>query len=282
VQPDPLKALSHLRKFFAYAGCGGRMCPFADWCEEAEEVVGNHKLKELTGVAENLTLAVEAIAAVVPTHYSSEERIIGLLDRLGKPASAQFIRNKLPEGPRIRSGDLGEILATEYVAEQTSFTVPIKRLRWKDHRNMAMRGDDVIGIRMPDTGPPLEFLKAESKSNAALAAGVVTRARTALNNDNGLPSPHALSFVADRLREAGETETADAIDTAQLKDGILPAQVEHMLFVFCGNSPVVLLKADLNGYTGAIVQSSVGIRVVTHQQFIKDVYVKVIVDGYDG
>jgi hypothetical protein len=32
------------------------------------------------GVAENLTLAVEAIAAVVPTHYAPEERIIGLLE----------------------------------------------------------------------------------------------------------------------------------------------------------------------------------------------------------
>jgi hypothetical protein len=258
------------------------MCPFADWCEETEEAVGGHTLRVLTGVAASLAIAVDTTASVVPTHYASEERIAELLERLGKPASAQYIRNKLPEGPRIRSGDLGEILATEYVAEQTSFTVPIKRLRWKDHRNMAMRGDDVIGIRMPDAGPPLEFLKAESKSNASLAAGVVTRARTALDKDNGLPSPHALTFVADRLRESGEIETANAIDAAQLADGILPAQVEHMLFVFCGNSPAALLKADLTGYAGPIVQSNVGVRIATHQQFIKDVYAKVIADGDNG
>jgi hypothetical protein len=258
------------------------MCPFADWCEETEEAVGDHSLKVLTGVTANLAHAIEATAAVIPTHYASEERIAELLARLGKPASALYIQNKLPEGSRIRSGDLGEILATEYVSEHTSFTVPIKRLRWKDHRNMAMRGDDVIGVRMPDEGSPLEFLKAESKSNATLAAGVVTKARAALNKDNGLPSPHALSFVADRLREAGEIGTADAIDDAQLADGILPAQVEHLLFTFCGNSPVTLLKADLNGYAGAILQSNVGLRVTTHQQFIKDVYAKVIEDGDDG
>ena len=35
---------------------------------------------------------------------------------------------------------------------------------------MAMRGDDIIAIRMPDEGPPLEFLKAETKSRATLAA----------------------------------------------------------------------------------------------------------------
>jgi hypothetical protein len=258
------------------------VCAFADWCEEAEEAVGEHSLRVLTGVAANLILAVEATATVVPTHYASEERIAGLLDRLGKAGSAQYIRNKLPEGPRIRSGDLGEILATEYVSEQTSFAVPIKRLRWKDHRNMAMRGDDVIGVRMREEGPPLEFLKAESKSNATLTAGVVTKARYALDKDDGLPSPHALSFVADRLREAGEIETADAIDAAQLVEGILPVQVAHLLFVFCGNSPLSILKTDLTSYAGAIVQSNVGVRVATHQEFIKNVYAKVIENGDNG
>src|SRR5258708_440437 len=117
------------------------MCPFADWCEETEQAVGNHTLKVLTATDAKLEAARATTAAIVPTHYASEERIADLLARLGKPASARFIRDKIPAGPRIRSGDLGEILATEYVAEETTFTVPIKRLRWKDHDNMAMRGD---------------------------------------------------------------------------------------------------------------------------------------------
>lgn len=255
------------------------MCPFPDWCTEAEEQVGNHALKVLTSIDASLEAAVDAMAAVVPTHYASEERLAALLARLGKTASAEYIENKLPEGPRIRSGDLGEILATEFIAEQTTFTVPIKRLRWKDHRNMAMRGEDVIGVRTPDEGPPLEFMKSESKSNATLAQGTVANARAALNKDGGLPSPHALSFVADRLRELGEVAMADAIDSAQLSDGIQAAQVEHLFFAFCGNNPTVLLKADLTAYGGSIRQMHVGLRVSTHQQFIKDVYAKVIENG---
>jgi hypothetical protein len=117
-----------------------------------------------------------ATAQIMSTHYASEERIAALLERLGKNASAQCIREKLPQGPRIRSGDLGEILATEFIAEQSVYTVPIKRLRWKDHRNMAMRGDDVIAVRIPEEGPPLEFLKSETKSRAQLAAGVASQA----------------------------------------------------------------------------------------------------------
>ena len=68
------------------------------------------------------------------------------LERLGKPAAAEKLRIKLPQVTKIRSGDIGEILTTDYIDEETVFSVPIKKLRWKDHRNMAMRGDDVIGV----------------------------------------------------------------------------------------------------------------------------------------
>jgi hypothetical protein len=258
------------------------MCALADWCTDAEEEVGDHSLTVMTAVAANLHVGRDLAAAIVPTHYASEERIADLLEKLGKTAAANYIRQKLPEGPQLRSGDLGEIFAAEYVAERTTYTVPIRRLRWRDHRNMAMRGDDIIAVEVTDADPPLVFLKAEAKSYASLSEAVVIKARAALNKDSGLPSAHALSFVADRLREIGNIELADAIDEAQLVRGIQPAQVGHMLFVFCGNHPADLLRDDLESYTGSISQNSVGLRVTVHQQFIKDVYEKAIADGNNG
>jgi hypothetical protein len=255
--------------------------PFVDWCDENEDDVGHHQLTILMSDAAKLTIGMDAAARVVPTHYASEERIAGLLDRLGKPASAKFIRDKLPEGKKIRSGDLGEIFATEYVGEKTIYTVPIKRLRWKDHREMSMRGDDLIAVRMPEEGPPIEFMKGETKSRATLAAAVLAEARDALDKDGGLPSPHALAFVSDRLREIGNTELADAIDDAQLVTRILPAQLCHYLFIFCGNKPDVLMRTNLTAYAGDINQLYVGLRISTHQAFIKDVYMKVIENGDD-
>ncbi len=254
------------------------MCPLADWCNETDEPIGNHTLTLLTGVPANLHIGRDTVAAIVPTHYASEESIADKLQRLGKPAAAQFIRTKLPESLQIRSGDLGEILATEYIAERTTFAVPIKRLRWKDHREMAMRGDDVIAVIISDDDRP-HFLKAESKSRRALAAAVVTSARHGLNKDGGLPSPHALSFVAERLREIGEIDLANAIDDAQYRDHIEPDQVSHMLFVMCGNDPRAHLLSDLNGYTGGMTQENVGLRIETHQDFIREVYEKVIADA---
>lgn len=183
--------------------------PFSDWFDEAKHDVGTNTLALLTSRAADLDAARDALAVVVPTHYASEERMADLLQKLGKPASAQFIRGALPQGKRIRSGDLGEILASEYANENTVYSLPIKRLRWKDHREMAMRGDDVIAVRDSDDGQPLEIMKGETKSRAVLGAGVLTEARSSLDRDGGLPSPHALTFVATRLREMGQTGLAN-------------------------------------------------------------------------
>ncbi len=257
------------------------MLKFNEWCTSEDSEVGPHTLRVLSGDPANLEVGIDAIAAAVPTHYSAEEQLTRVLERLGKPAAAEFVRGKLPTSKSIRSGDLGEILATEYIAEQATYDVPIKRLRWKDHRNMAMRGDDMIGIAQdPKTGR-LKFLKTEAKSRVALSAGVVAEARASLDKDNGLPSAHALSFISSRLFELGNNALADAIDDAQLKYGISPQNVKHLLFTFSGNSPAARLKASLEAYGGAIPQSTIGVRVVEHADFVAAVYDLVIASAYN-
>src|SRR5688572_14692475 len=76
------------------------------------------------------------------------DHLIGddILERLGYRLSAAVVRNRLPTSKRIRSGDVGEVLATDYVLQKTPFRVPLKRLRFKDDRNTSMRGDDLIAI----------------------------------------------------------------------------------------------------------------------------------------
>ncbi|MDF2764357.1 MAG: hypothetical protein K0S81_1351, partial [Rhodospirillales bacterium] len=156
------------------------MVHFNDWCDAADGNVGAHPLRLLSGDPVRLKVGIAATAAIVPTHYAAEEQIAGILRRLGKPEAAKFIEGKLPTSKSIRSGDLGEILATEFIASQSGYQVPIKRLRWKDHRNMAMRGDDVIGLQQEQTGGLL-FLKTEAKSRGTLTSGVVAEARASLD-----------------------------------------------------------------------------------------------------
>jgi uncharacterized protein DUF1837 len=258
------------------------MIGFKDWCDIIASTVGAHGMSILSARTNHLPFVEDAVAAVLPGHYASEEHIARILERLGKSRAAAFIREKLPIGKSIRSGDLGEILATEYIAEQTPYTVPIKRLRWKDHRNMAMRGEDVIGIVRDAKTGRLRFLKTEPKSRVNLEAAVVADARDALDKDNGLPSAHALSFLSERLMETGDLDLADAIDDAQLQEGITNRNVNHLLFTFSSNDPARHLQSSLEEYSGAITQSTVGLRIVAHADFVRTVYEKVVANGNDG
>jgi len=253
---------------------------FNDWCDSNDELVGNHFCRVMTGRVGQLVAGVDATAAVVPGHYASEEHLARALRRLGKPQAAALIEGKLPTTKAIRSGDLGEIFATEWIAAHSGgYQAPIKRLRWKDHRNMAMRGEDVIGIFQDPQTLRLHFLKTEAKSRASLTTKVVNDARANLEKDGGLPSAHALSFISARLLELGNGSLADAIDDVLLKYGIPAAHVTHLLFTFSGNSPKSMLKASLGTYSGMFKQWCVGIHVDGHAVFVGAIYDKVIANA---
>jgi hypothetical protein len=81
---------------------------------------------------------------------------------VGKAKTAKFIETSLPTSKSVRSGDLGEVLGVTYLAEFTEFKLHVKRLRWKDHRNMAMRGEDILAFAVNDEGNLL-VLKGEQK-----------------------------------------------------------------------------------------------------------------------
>jgi hypothetical protein len=253
---------------------------FSDWCLAVDSQVGGHFCRVMTGQTASLPTGIQATAAIVPRHYASEEHVARALARLGKPAAAALIVGKLPTTKQIRSGDLGEIYATEWIdAKSGGYSAPIKRLRWKDHRNMAMRGDDVIGILQDAQTQRLQFLKTEAKSRATLTAQVLTEARAGLDKDGGLPSAHALSFMSARLLDLDDLPLADAIDDALLKHGIPAQNVRHLLFIFSGNAPDALLAASLQAYPGPINQWGIGLRVEGHAAFIRAVYDRVIADA---
>jgi Cap4 SAVED domain len=254
------------------------MAKFKKWCTDNEESVNGHRLHVLTADATKLIFGINAVASMLPGHYASDERIAGILQRLGKTKASEYIRSKLPTTKNIRSGDLGEILGASFIAEYTGYTTGIYRLRWKDHREMAMRGDDLIAVRA-DAGSKVKFLKGEVKSRASLTAGTVSTARKALLSNKNRPSAHALGFVADRLHEVGEHGLGNLVDDAMLDGQIKLSQISHMVFTLSGNNPANLLRNDLTSYSGRVRQYSVGLYVQNHQAFIAAVYDKVTSNG---
>jgi hypothetical protein len=102
------------------------------------------------------------LAEAVRSHYDRLERIAEDVERLGYKVAAEILSEAMPQTPKGRSGDLGEILATELVEEEIGLRVPVRRLRYKDGRNMAMRGDDFIGAGYD--GARREALASEGQS----------------------------------------------------------------------------------------------------------------------
>jgi len=226
----------------------------------------------LSAVPHGMTYAKKVVAAAVPGYYTQPKRVAQLLSDLGKPAAAKYVAEKLPTTVAIRSGDLGEILCNAYLLEATTYKRGIRRLRWKDHRNMSMRGEDVLGFRVESDGT-LHVLKAEVKSGVSMSSTTIGKARAALCANGGLPSPHALAFVADRLKEpGGDKVLANALDRATLVTRLKKSQVMHMLFTFSGNNPSTQMETNLTAYTGKIKQRYVALHVDGHQAFIKSVY----------
>lgn len=207
-------------------------------------------------------LVFDALREVVKDHFVKAD----ILARLGYSRAAKYLENKLPTEIKTQSGDLGEILATEYVRECAGYDVPINRLRYKDDRDLAMRGDDFIGVRRVDNR--VQVLKGEAKSRAQLSVSVVKEACDSLTRHASRPNPSSVAFVASRLREEGRDDEADVIETL-MEVSIADRDLEHMVFTLSGNDPAAALAAHAQA---KIRRRLTGMHVFDHQRFIQDVY----------
>lgn len=248
---------------------------YEEWCDTTKEKDGRKEYWCLVEKAGGREAIRASLAETVRSHYDRLERIADDVARLGYEGAAEILRAQLPQTAKGRSGDLGEILATELVEEGIGLRVPVRRLRYKDGRNMAMRGDDFIGAGYAGDDGELWLLKGEAKSNRVLRKSTVTAARKVLNRDSGRCTPDSLLFVANRLLESNEAD--DIALGRAIRDEIglkVPraGRIDHMLFTMSGNAPPAALKEDLDAASTNRDQFVVNLRIEDHQEFIKEMY----------
>jgi hypothetical protein len=247
---------------------------FTDWCGKSQS---KDKLKHFLTLVEKdggRDAIRDRLAETMRSHYEHLDRIADDVARLGYEGAAELLRTVLPRNARARSGELGEILATELVEEETGFRVPVRRLRYKDGREMALRGDDFIGVAY-DRNDELWLLKGEAKSNQILSKTTIAAAREALCRHDGRCTPDSLLFVANRLLESDNDDDVELGRT--IRDGIgrktiLASRVDHMLFTMSGNGPPAALKVDLDGASADRTHYVVNLRINDHQDFIAEMY----------
>lgn len=246
---------------------------FDEWCERDANEDGRKRLLRYTERQNGRAGIANRLPDLVRSHYDDMARIAEDIAALGYAGAAALLAERLPRTPRARSGELGEILASELVEEHLGFSVPVRRLRYKDGREMALRGDDFIGVRLGADGE-LALLKGEAKSRANLAAATIAEARTALSRDGGRPTATSLLFVADRLME-GEGDGAQLGRTIrnEVANKSVPAtRIDHTLFTMSGNAAPQALADDLQTAGADRTQTVIHFRIEDHQEFIRVTY----------
>lgn len=253
---------------------------YEPWCECERTGEPQRQLWKLTERVGGRAAVAAHLPEVVRSHYDDADRIAEDVRELGYPLAAAILAERMPRSARARSGELGEILATELVEEQIGFTVPVRRLRYKDGREMALRGDDFIGVRTAADGQ-MHFLKGESKSRAALAGATIREARDALTRDGGRPTATSLLFIADRLMEHADARQVlgRRIRNEVAARAAPPARVAHMLFTLSGNAPPRALQDDLQAAEAVRPHVVVHLRIEDHQAFIQATYERALALG---
>ena len=177
---------------------------FDDWCDIDETARGERKkLCGLTEKAGGRAAIKDELIERVRSHYDKLEQVADDVERLGFPGASAILRERLPRTARERSGELGEIIASEFIEHHTGFRIPVRRLRYKDGREMALRGDDYVGIDEDDE-QRLLFLKGEAKSGRTVPQGVVADARERLSENDGRPTTISL-WTMTRSGQPGRT-----------------------------------------------------------------------------
>lgn len=210
---------------------------------------------------------LSALKGLLAEHFVGEATIV---QAGGYAKAAAIIANSLPSNKRTRSGDLGELLATEYINSETSFVVPLKKLRWKSDRQMPMHGNDVIGVDRKVK--PVRVLKGECKSRAVFGKGVVDEAAMALDLHDGRPNPSTLAFIAKRLYEEKRDGEADVFRNLQCGSTIAEKNITHMIFALTGNDPSKHLANGLKSKHSGIKRENAAILISDHAAFIEAVY----------
>lgn len=213
------------------------------------------------------SLGLAALKKLVADHFVGEGTIA---KAGGYTKSAAIIANSLPNNKRTRSGDLGELLATEYLNSETPFVVPIKKLGWKSDREMPMHGNDVIGV---DTkGKPIRVVKGECKSRAAFGKSTVEEAAASLDLHDGRPNPSTLAFITKRLYEENRDAEAKVFQDLQSEGAISSKNISHLIFALAGNDPSKHLAVGPKSKHAGIKRESTAIVIGDHGAFVAAVY----------
>lgn len=231
----------------------------------------NHKRGDSTISVLNGETVKAKIISSIADHLLLHYVPTATLKKMGKADLAAHLTSKLPTSKTAKSGDIGEILAVEYVnGGFLPYSVPIYRLSYKDGRNLALRGEDAIGINWQSK--PIGFLKVEAKSRKSLQTTVVRNARKSLDRNKGLPTSFTLGFIIDRLFDENKDILAKQLTPYIGQRLPKSSQVAHLIFTFSESDPTSAFTEAAKALRTPRARYFIGLYVSEHQKVIAQIY----------
>ena len=254
------------------------MSLYDEWCDQGGEDKGLKRYLTFVEKEGGRAAIIKLLGKTVRSHYDRLDRIADDADALGYEGAAAILRERLPTKATARAGDIGEILASEVAQEMLEFHVPVRRMRFKDGREVPLRGDDFIGVDFCEDDGGLWLLKGESKSRKVLDKTTITQARGALNADHGRCTPISLLFVADQMMDSTDKHTAKLgrmIRDEVGKKALPKKRIDHALFTLSGNGPIAALAADFEAAEKGRHHAVINLHIADYSDFLTEIYEEV-------
>lgn len=184
--------------------------------------------------------ARDALAASIEHHYLEpmDFRRVRGGDALARSLEARLpSREDNPTAKKDRGGDLGELLAIEWLRRHSQDLWEVCfTLRWKESIR-PRRGEDIVAIDWTQT--PLGLLKGEAKAAESIGGDTIQGARARLDQDGGWPAPFTIDFLAERLERDGRDQEAARLYNERFMrtPGPQDPGCTHLLFLFSADDP---------------------------------------------
>jgi hypothetical protein len=166
-----------------------------------------------------------------PKKYKRDLEIMGY----SEVAQAFDLR---PHAQTTRTGNFGEILASEYLRQVLGYDIPVFRLRYNPNPESSMKGDDILAFKFGvEDGSGRVILVGESKVRQQFSNHAVQEAYDQLCSSARRPHPISLIFVTHRLEDEGDLEKAEAIRAFLNQFAQHRPQKQWLISLTTGNSP---------------------------------------------
>lgn len=225
------------------------------WSSSDTPTTDRKKHRQLTEDEAQRNAAIDVLAQwIVDYHVTDFDKAFICKKKaiLDKHDLSQYINNLhlLPTADKTKKGNLGEIVLIEYLKESRQFTPFVHKLHYNPNIQQSMKGDDVLMFKPCDINA--EVIYGECKFRSTPTADVVSEIVNNLEGSKRLPV--SLLFVANRVKEMGDTALAEQIFDLQEKlyNGSVPLTNVGFLIsksskrAGCGTNAVVENNLDTN------------------------------------